>query len=143
MKIAIASDHAGYALKEKVKDLLSKQGVEVTDFGTNNAVDPVDYPDYGRPAAKSVAQGRHDRAVLVCGTGLGMSLTANRLKGVRGTLCHNAFTAEMARKHNDSNVLILGARVTNDAEAAKIVQIWLDTPFEGGRHKRRIDKIEE
>jgi ribose 5-phosphate isomerase B len=142
MKIAIASDHAGYALKEKVKDLLTTQGVEVTDFGTNNAVDPVDYPDYGRPAARSVAQGRHDRAVLVCGTGLGMSLTANRIKGVRGTLCHNAFTAEMARKHNDSNVLILGGRVVSDTDAEQIVKVWLDTPFEGGRHKRRIDKIE-
>ncbi len=101
----------------------------------------VDYPDIAALVASKVSNGEVERGILICGTGLGMSLAANRIKGIRGTLCHNEYTTEMARAHNDSNVLIMGARVLNQEEAAHIVTIWLETEFEGGRHQRRIDKI--
>ena len=142
MKIAIASDHAGYELKEYIKALLQDKGHEIHDFGTDDSDTSVDYPDHGRPAALSVAQGQNRRAVLVCGTGLGMSMTANRIPGIRGALCHNEYTAEMARKHNDANVLIMGGRILDQDQARKILDVWLETDFEGGRHQRRIELID-
>jgi len=141
MKIALASDHGGFEMKEHLKHILENRGIDIQDFGTENE-DSVDYPDMAAPAVKSILDGTNERAVLVCGTGIGMSMTANRYKGIRGTLCHNEYTAEMSRKHNDSNVLIIGGRVTDKETAEKILAIWLETEFEGGRHKRRIDKID-
>lgn len=139
--IALAADHGGYELKEHCKKIMEERGIAVQDFGTHSE-ESVDYPDMAKPAVQSVLSGAHERAVLICGTGIGMSMTANRYNGIRGTLCHNEYTAEMARKHNDSNVLIMGGRVTDKETAEKILTVWLDTEFEGGRHKRRIDKID-
>jgi len=140
--IAIGSDHAGFRLKEKIKDFLRKKGVEFCDFGPENE-DPVDYPDFGKKVAKAVSQGEAERGILICGSGLGMTIVANKFKGVRATLCHDEYTAKMSRAHNDSNLLTLGARVLDEETALKIVEIWLDTPFEGGRHLRRLNKIKE
>lgn len=140
MKIALASDHAGYDLKEAIARFLAERGVVFTDFGSR-AGESVDYVDLAEAAAASVAAGGHDRAILVCGTGMGMSIVANKLPGLRATLCWNAYTAEMSRRHNDSNCLTLGGRVLSVEEGLAIVRIWLETPFEGGRHQRRLDKI--
>ncbi|MCP2520726.1 ribose 5-phosphate isomerase B [SCandidatus Aminicenantes bacterium Aminicenantia_JdfR_composite] len=140
--IAIGSDHAGFRLKEKIKDFLKKREVEFYDFGPENE-DSVDYPDFGEKVAKAVSQGKAERGILICGSGLGMTIVANKFKGVRATLCHDEYTAKMSRAHNDSNLLTLGARVLDEEMALKIVEIWLDTPFEGGRHLRRLNKIKE
>jgi RpiB/LacA/LacB family sugar-phosphate isomerase len=141
MKIAIAADHGGFTLKEFIKELLAAKGHEIEDFGTDSEAS-VDYPDFGRPAAQSVVDGQSEGAILICGTGIGMSLTVNRMPGIRGTLCHDEYTATMARQHNDSNVLIMGGRVVDEAMAERIVTIWLETEYEGGRHQRRLDKID-
>jgi ribose 5-phosphate isomerase B len=140
MKIALASDHAGYDLKEAVGRFLADRGVAFTDFGSG-AGESVDYVDLAESAAASVAAGGHDRAILICGTGMGMSIVANKLPGLRATLCWNAYTAEMSRRHNDSNCLTLGGRVLSVEDGLTIVRIWLETPYEGGRHQRRLDKI--
>ena len=140
MRIALASDHAGFELKEAVARYLASRGVVFTDFGSR-AGESVDYVDLAEAAASSVAAGSHDRAILICGTGMGMSVAANKIPGLRATVCWNAFTAEMSRSHNDSNCLALGGRVLTVEEGLAIVAIWLDTPFEGGRHARRLDKI--
>jgi ribose 5-phosphate isomerase B len=140
MKIALASDHAGYDLKAAIGPFLAGRGIDFTDFGSR-AGEAVDYVDLGEAAAASVVAGGHDRAILVCGTGMGMSIVANKLPGIRATVCWNAYTAEMSRRHNDSNCLALGGRVLTLDEGLAIVRIWLDTPFEGGRHQRRLDKI--
>lgn len=142
MKIALASDHAAFAMKEFIKSILQNKNIEYKDFGTHSE-ESCDYPDYGKPAAESVASGECDRGIFVCGTGLGMSMVANKVKGIRATLCHNEFTAEMSRKHNDSNVLVVGARVIDNEMAERILNIWLETEFERGRHQRRVDKIED
>jgi len=142
MKIAIASDHGGFELKEHCRKILEDRGIDVQDFGAYSE-ESVDYPDMAEPALKSVLDGTSERAVLICGTGIGMAMTANRHKGIRGTLCHNEYTAEMSRKHNNSNVLIMGGRVTDKKTAEKILAIWLDTEFECGRHQRRVGKIDE
>lgn len=143
MKIALASDHAGFEMKEFIKSVLKgRKEIKVEDFGPKNE-ESVDYPDFGKPAAQSVADGENDRAILVCGTGLGMSITANKIRGIRATLCHNEYTAEMARRHNNSNVLVVGGRVLSQGEVEQIVKVWLETGFEGGRHQRRLDKIED
>ncbi len=139
-KIALASDHGGFHLKESVKKILVEWGYEVNDLGTDCG-ESVHYPEYGARAAKAVSQGEVGRAILVCGTGIGMSIVANKFKGVRGTLCHNLFTAKMSREHNDSNLLILGGRVLDPIDAEGIVKVWLGTPFEGGRHQERLDMI--
>jgi ribose 5-phosphate isomerase B len=140
MKVAVASDHRGYEFKKKLCRMLSEH--TVVDYGTNNAAESVDYPDYALRVARAVANKECDRGILVCGTGLGMSLAANKVKGVRAVVVHDVFSAEMSRRHNDSNILCLGADViAPGAMAAKIVQIWLDTPFEGERHARRVQKI--
>jgi ribose 5-phosphate isomerase B len=140
MKIALASDHAGFTLKEAVKALMKTQGHETVDFGTNGELS-VDYPDFGFPAAEAVAKGQCNLGIFVCGSGIGMSMLANKVTGVRAALCTSVTMAEMSRSHNNANVLILGQRITDRTTALEIVKVWLSTPFEGGRHQRRIDKI--
>jgi ribose 5-phosphate isomerase B len=139
--IVIASDHAGVELKSQLVGFITETGDEVRDLGPA-ATSSVDYPDFAHAVAEAVAGGEADRGILICGTGIGMSLAANRHQGVRAALCHDAFTAEMARLHNDANVLCLGARTTGPGVAEQIVRIFLETPFEGGRHQRRVEKIE-
>jgi ribose 5-phosphate isomerase B len=141
MKIAVACDHAGYKLKEAVKDRLIGLGHEVLDFGTNDE-NSVDYSDYGRPAAEAVANGEAEMAVLVCGAGIGMSIVANRIKGVRAALCSEPFSAHMSRAHNNANVLVMGGRMVGVEMAFRILQEFLDTEFEGGRHQRRVEKMD-
>ncbi len=140
MKIAIGSDHRGYEAKERIKALLQGMGVEVEDFGTHEKR-ACDYPDHGLAVAEAVARGAADRGVLFCGSGIGMSITANKVAGVRAALCHDELTAQMAARHNDANVLCLPADLVGDALMQGIVRIWLNTEFEGGRHARRVDKI--
>lgn len=142
MKIAVASDHAGFELKEFLKDVLIKLGYLVKDFGTNS-LDSVDYPDYAKVVVKAILDGEFERGILVCGTGVGMSISANRFKGIRAVLCQDLYTAEYSRLHNDSNVLCLPSRIIGKGLAQKIVEVWLKTHFEGGRHKRRVEKIDE
>lgn len=139
--IAIASDHAGVELKKALCEVILASGREVRDLGPADTTS-VDYPDFAHRVADAVLSGEAAMGVLICGTGIGMSLSANRHPGVRAALCHDAFTAEMARRHNDANVLCVGARVTGLGVAEQIVRIFLETPFEGGRHQRRVEKIE-
>ncbi|NIQ00962.1 MAG: ribose 5-phosphate isomerase B [Nitrospinaceae bacterium] len=139
-KIAIASDHAGYDLKESIIAFLLHSGWQVEDLGPENS-DSVDYPDYGIKLAKWVAETKVDRGIVICGTGIGMSIVVNRFPGIRGTLCNDTYTAKLCREHNDSNILILGGRVVGKGLAQEIVRTWLETPFQGGRHQRRLDKI--
>ncbi|WP_022853794.1 ribose 5-phosphate isomerase B [Thermodesulfatator atlanticus] len=141
MKVAVGSDHAGFALKEKVKALLQELGHEVLDFGCHST-ESVDYPVYGVKVAKAVASSEATRGILICGTGLGMSMVANRFPGIRAALCHELFTTKMARLHNDANILVMGGRVIGDALALEMVKVFLETPFEGGRHERRIRQID-
>ncbi len=138
--IALGSDHAGFELKEKIKKYLEEKKVETKDYGCFSD-DPVDYPDYAEKVAKAVANGDADRGILVCGTGLGMSMSANKLPGIRAALCWNEKAAEMSRKHNDANVLCLGARLIDHTDALRIVDVWLKTSFDGGRHIKRVEKI--
>ena len=140
MKIALASDHAGFDLKDGIARHLAERGIPCTDFGSR-AGEKADYVDTAEQAVLSVLSGVHDRAILVCGTGMGMSIIANKFRGIRATLCWNEFTAEMSRLHNDSNCLTLGGRVLSLELGLKLVDIWLATAFEGGRHARRLDKI--
>ncbi len=140
MTIAIASDHAGYELKSKIKSYLEQKSLPVDDFGTFKS-DSVDYPDYGILASRAVAQGKADRGILICGSGIGMSIVANKVKGVRAALCMTEAMAEMSRRHNDANVLVLGGRIINHEIALKIIDVWLKTPFDGGRHIARVSKI--
>jgi ribose 5-phosphate isomerase B len=141
MKIAIGSDHGGFELKKKIRSLLIELGHEVLDLGCYSP-DPVDYPIQGRKVAKSVASGQCERGILVCGTGIGMSIVANRIPGIRATVCHDLFTARMSREHNDSNILCMGGRVIGPGLAEEMVKVWLMTPFKGGRHSRRINMID-
>lgn len=141
MKIAVGADHAGFSLKESLRRELEAAGHEVTDFGTHSA-DSTDYPDYAHQVATAVAEGRCERGVLVCFTGEGMSITANRHRGVRAALAYNADVAELARRHNNANVLALGAKYLSPAQAWEWVKIFLETPFDGGRHERRVKKME-
>jgi ribose 5-phosphate isomerase B len=138
--LVIGCDHAAVGLKEDIKKLLKERGIPNQDVGTHG-LDSVDYPDYGIKVASMVSSGQADRGILICGTGLGMSMTANRFANIRAALCTETFSAAMSRKHNDANVLVLGARVTGPGLALEIVKTWLDTPFEGGRHQNRIDKF--
>lgn len=141
MIIALAADHAGYGLKEEIKEHLAKQGVEILDCGTASGDVRVDYPDWGFKAAETVASHKADRGILFCGTGIGMSITANKVNGIRAALCHDHFTAAMSRRHNNANVLVVGSRVTGPDLAKDIVDTWLAEEFEGGRHEGRISKI--
>ena len=142
MKIAIASDHGGCELKEKIVELLKEKGLEVIDYGVDNP-ESVDYPDYGIKVANAVSKGIAERGILSCGTGIGMSIVANKFPDVRAALCYDMFTARMSRLHNDANILVLGGRVLDKEVALMMVDIWLRTGFEGGRHQRRLDKISE
>ncbi|MBI5310476.1 MAG: ribose 5-phosphate isomerase B [Actinobacteria bacterium] len=142
MKIAIGSDHAGYDLKQQVVDALRAKGHEVTDFGTDSD-ESVDYPDFAEPPAREVAVGAADRAVLVCGSGVGVAIVANKVDGVRAVNAHDAEEAEMSRRHNDANVLTLSGRRLAADEAVAIVDAFLAAEFEGGRHERRVHKIAE
>lgn len=141
-RIALGSDHAGYELKEIIRVNLTDRGLTLLDFGTDSTRS-VDYPDFARKVCEAVLAGNAEQGILLCGTGLGMSMMANRFKGIRGALCHDHFTALAARRHNDSNVLILGGRILGKDLAMEIVDTWLDTPFEGGRHERRVKKFDE
>ncbi len=138
--IAIASDHGGYELKQLIGQWLAERGLEVTDHGCVDG-ESVDYPDYAAKVAQDVAAGRAQKGVLVCGTGIGMSIAANKFPGIRATLVHDEFTARMSRMHNDSNVLVLGGRVLGVETAKGILDVWLNTEYEGGRHQRRLDRI--
>lgn len=140
MKVAIASDHAGFRLKEQLKKTLDELALDYEDLGTFDETS-VDYPDYGVKVAKGVADGTFDRGVLVCGTGLGMAITANKVKGIRAITAHDVFSARMSRMHNDANVLTMGERVIGEGVAADVLKVWLTTEFEGGRHARRLDKV--
>jgi ribose 5-phosphate isomerase B len=138
--IAIGADHAGYALKEKLKAWLAADGHQVIDYGTHST-DSVDYPDYAAAVAEMVRGGGAERGVLVCGSGIGMAMAANKVAGVRAAVAADPDVARLARQHNDANVLALGARLTSPMHALEVVQAWLVTPFEGGRHARRVDKL--
>ncbi len=139
--IVLASDHAGVALKARLLRLLDERGLEHEDLGPADETS-VDYPDFAHLVASRVASGDARTGILICGTGIGMSMAANRHPGVRAALCHDAYTAEMARRHNDANVLCLGARVLGEGVAMQVVEVFLGTAFEGDRHRRRVDKIE-
>lgn len=139
--ILIGSDHAAYELKEKIKTYLSDKGYYVEDAGTKSTVS-VNYVEYGKKVANAVSQGQYLKGILLCGTGLGMSMVANRFPNVRAALCSDIFSAEMSRLHNDSNILVLGGRMLGDMLAFALVQTWLDTGFEGGRHLERIQSID-
>ena len=141
MKIAIGTDHAGFRYKEAIKRMLESEGHEVRDFGTYSDAQ-VDYPDFVRPAAEAVARGEYERGIVLGGSGNGEAMVANRVKGVRCGLCWNTESARLTRQHNDSNVLSLGERMMTEETALQIVRVWLDTPFEGGRHQERIEKID-
>jgi ribose 5-phosphate isomerase B len=142
VNIIIGADHAGYALKEAVKAELSAAGRRLVDAGTRGE-ESVDYPDFGVLAAEGVSSGRFERGILVCGSGVGMAIVANKFPGVRAALCLDEETARLSRQHNDSNVLVLAGRKTDPDTAGRIARVWLETPFEGGRHQKRLDKIRE
>ncbi|MBT6338549.1 MAG: ribose 5-phosphate isomerase B [Desulfobacula sp.] len=139
--IIIGCDHAAYGLKEKIKIFLIHRGYQIEDAGTK-AQTSVNYVDFGKKVADAVSKGQYSRGILLCGTGLGMSMVANRFAGVRAALCSDIFSAKMSRLHNDSNILVLGGRVIGDVLAFEIIQTWLDTVFEGGRHLERIQTID-
>jgi len=140
MKIALGSDHAGFELKEDLRSFLGERQVEILDLGTFSEA-PVDYPDVAIKVAEEVSRGEVERGLLICGTGIGMSMVANRFAGVRAALCHDVYTARMSREHNNANILALGGRVIGKGLAREILKVWLETQFQGGRHERRLDKI--
>ena len=140
MKISVGSDHGGFALKQELADYLREAGHEVEDFGCYDT-NSCDYPDFGAAAARAVASGTCQRGIVVCTTGIGISIAANKVRGVRCALCSEPYSAEMSRRHNDANMLAIGAGFTGSMMAKRIVDVFLSTPFEGGRHQRRVDKI--
>ncbi|MCI9395020.1 MAG: ribose 5-phosphate isomerase B [Oscillospiraceae bacterium] len=140
MNISIGCDHGGFALKENIRAYLEEQGHTVTDVGCKS-LESCDYPDFGAAAARLVASGACERGIIICTTGIGISISANKVKGIRCALCGDAFSAEMTRRHNDANMLALGAGITGPNLAQKIVEVFLSTGFEGGRHARRVDKL--
>lgn len=142
MIIAIGSDHGGFNLKEEVKKMLTEQNVEFRDFGTHSA-ESIDYPDIACKVGQAVAAGECTRGIIICGTGIGVSIAANKMKGIRAALCHDVFSAQMSREHNDANILTMGERVIGPGLACMIVSTWLKTEFAGGRHGRRVDKISQ
>ena len=139
-KYVIASDHGGLELKEAISNFLKEMGIDLVDLGTLND-DSVDYPDYGVRAARAVSLGEADKGILICGTGIGMSIVANKFPGIRAALVTDEFTAQMSKEHNNANILVMGGRVLTAEQACKMVKVWLETKFEGGRHQRRLDKI--
>lgn len=142
MKVAVGSDHGGYKLKQEIIEYLKEKELQYKDYGTCDS-SSVDYPEYGLKVAEAVKNGECDRGIIVCGTGIGISIAANKVPGIRAALCTDTFMAKMSREHNDANILSLGERVIGVGLALEIVDIWLNTEFTGGRHKTRIDKISE
>ena len=142
MKIAIGADHAGFEIKEKIKKQLADLNLEVEDLGTSS-LDSVDYPDFGAAVGRAVAEGSAEQGIVVCGSGIGIALAANKIRGVRAAQAWNEETARLARQHNDANVLSIGARVVPEEEIPKIVAAWFDAKFEGGRHAGRVEKISQ
>ncbi|MGX6590577.1 ribose 5-phosphate isomerase B [Cetobacterium ceti] len=141
MKIALGADHGGYQLKEIIKKHLESKGYDVVDKGTYST-DSVDYPDYAKAVATAILENEVERGILVCGTGIGISIAANRFKGIRAALCNNTTMAKLTREHNNANILALGGRMTGDVLALEMVDVFLNTEFQGGRHQTRIDKID-
>jgi ribose 5-phosphate isomerase B len=142
MKIALGADHAGYLLKDCICRYLTDHGHQMIDEGTNTS-DSVDYPDYANKVAQDVASGRVECGILVCGSGIGMAIAANKIRGIRAANINSAYEARMSREHNNLNILTLGARILDESAATQIVQSWLDTPFAGGRHSGRLEKIRD
>lgn len=142
MKVAIGADHAGFEEKENIKKTLDELGIEYVDLGTNS-LDSVDYPNFGKAVGEAVAKGEAEQGIVVCGSGIGISIAANKVHGVRAALVWNEETAQLARQHNDANVLAIGARTTPAGTIPNIVKAWFNAKFEGGRHQRRVDLIEE
>lgn len=142
MKIGIGSDHGGYDLKESIKKHLMEKNIEVVDFGTNS-LDSVDYPDFGKAVAEAVVGEEVDRGIVICGTGIGISIAANKVKGIRAALCSDSYSARMSMEHNNANVLALGARVLGEGLALDIVDSWINSKFQAGRHERRVNKISD
>lgn len=142
MRIAIGADHAGFELKETINEYLSQLGHEVTDMGTHDQAS-CDYPDFAAAVAQAVAAGEADRGILICGSGIGMAIAANKVPGIRAANCSEPLSAQLTRQDNDSNVLTLGARLIGPAMALEIVKVWLSTPYAGGRHERRLAKIRQ
>jgi len=140
MRIALGSDHGGYILKEDIKKYLDEKGIEYKDFGTHSA-DSCDYPDFALPVARAVAAGEYNKGILICGTGIGIGIAANKVPGIRAALCHDTFSARASREHNNANILTMGERVIGRGLALDIIDIWINTEFSGGRHQRRVDKI--
>ncbi len=140
MKIALGSDHAGFELKEDLRAFLAERQVEVLDLGAFGEA-PVDYPDVAVKVAEKVSRGEVERGLLICGTGIGMSIVANRFAGIRAALCHDPYTARMSREHNNANLLALGGRLIAKGLGREILKVWLETEFQGGRHQKRLDKI--
>lgn len=141
-RIVIASDHTGVELKEDIKAFLNEKGYKVVDMGSNGN-ESVDYPDYGIPAAQMVSSGKIEKGILICGTGIGMSIVANKFPNIRAALVNDVYSARMAKEHNDANILVIGGRVAGKGLAREMVRVWLEANFEGGRHQRRLDKIRE
>lgn len=142
MKIGIGSDHGGFELKEEMKEFLKEENIEFVDYGTNS-LESVDYPDFGKKVAYGVINGEVDKGIVICGTGIGISLAANKVKGIRCALCSDIYSAKMSRAHNNANMLAMGGRILGKGLAAEIVKAFLETEFEGGRHERRVSKIGE
>ncbi len=142
MKIGIGSDHGGFELKEHIKDYFEKEGIDYLDYGTKS-LDSVDYPDYGRKLAEGVLSGEVDKGIAICGTGIGISIACNKVKGIRCALCGDTYSARMSVEHNNANIMALGGRVIGKDLAIEIVSIWLKSQFQGGRHERRINKISD
>lgn len=142
MKVAIGADHGGFKLKAELTELLQELGIDYTDFGTYSS-DSIDYPDVAIPVAEAVANGEFDRGILICGTGIGIGIAANKVKGIRAALVHDTFSAKATRQHNNSNILTMGERVIGPGLARDIAQTWLETEFEGGRHENRVCKISD
>ena len=140
MKIALGCDHGGICLKPTVIEVLEERGIEYVDYGTYDE-SSVDYPDYGEKAAEAVSQGVCDKGVILCGTGIGISIAANKVKGIRAAVCHDVFTATMAAEHNNANILAMGGRIVTPELARQMLEAWLDTEFGGGRHEKRVAKI--
>lgn len=142
MKIAVASDHRGIACKSQIIEQLKSMGHQADDFGTNTT-DSVDYPDYAGKVSKAISDGSYDRGILICGTGIGMCITANKFIGVRAAPVHDELTADLSRRHNDANVLCMSADLVGEDLMKRMIDVWVNTPFEGGRHARRLDKIHQ
>lgn len=141
MIVAIAGDHGGFALKQKIRKHLIERGIKIADLGTDSE-ESVDYPEFGKACAQAVASGKADRGIVICGTGIGISIAANRIRGIRCGLCTSVEMAELSRKHNNANMLAMGGRITSAEDAIRITDAWLDTEFEGGRHSRRVDMLD-